>query len=313
VPNVLTTDSAAKCSRKQVIRISYAEPNFNLQHPADIATSALALLSVNSRLESAVLALPDEAWVRIGTARTNGAKIDVDDAPYIGDLTAISLYRSFKGNWERGGRLYGGWWMNLPKAERSLITIDGEATAELDYSRLHPTLLFARQGLRLSFDPYAIAGYSGNAIRDMGKRTFGRLVNSWKSLEPLRRNRSLTGSNASVRLNASHEDKSALPAGITFPHYLDLLMAPLAPIAMWFQSDAGMTLQREDSDLAIRILERLDHSGIVALPVHDSFIVKQSEVAYLRRVMTECFYERYFFNPAIKPFEDHKQPGPTVP
>ena len=298
---------AAKCSNKQVIRISHPDDKLNFQPPYDVAASTSALLSINNRLEIAVLALPDEAWARVGAARSKGVERDIGEDPYIGDIAAISLYRSFKGSWEKGGRLYGGWWINLPKTERSLITIDGEATTELDYSRLHPTLLFARQGLRLDFDPYVVAGYNKAAFRNMGKRTFGRLVNPWKSSKRLRRGFQFQapkppqqGAN-SLRLRASPEDKSALPSGMSFPQYLSLLTAHLASIAIWFGSDAGMTLQREDSDLAIRILGRLDQLGIVALPVHDSFIVKQSETSNLRKVMIECFKDRYFFEPLIKP------------
>lgn len=312
---------AVKCSRKQVIRIHSADANLDLRCPLDIAATASALISINERLDSVMLVLPDEAWGRIGAARTNHIKPEIDGDPYIGDLTAFSLYRSFKGNWDRGGRLYGGWWMNLPKAERGLITIDGEATAELDYAQLHPTLLFARQGLQLSFDPYCIKGHEGKAVRAMGKRTFNRLINPWrgKARKPVKLDQKSRYPNVvqlpfrPLKLRALPEDKTALPVSMDFQKFLDLFMPPLAPIAMYFWSDAGMALQREDSDLAISILERLDHAGIVALPVHDSFIVKQSEANYLRQAMTECFYERYFFNPIIKPLEDHKQASPTVP
>lgn len=296
----------AKCSCKHVIKITKANNNLDFKHPAEIAASALVLQSVNVRIGGAALELPDEAWARIGAARKKKVKGEPDEEPYSGDLTAISLYRSFKGNWGQGGRLYGGWWMNIPKAERRLITIDGEATAELDYSQLHPTLLFAREGLRLTYDPYAFAGFSGDTFRDMGKRTFGRLINRWKAgKHPWQGSRfqsgnALDGDAKPLRLQASKEDKSALPPGMSFQQYLGLLQSHLAPIAKWFGSDAGMTLQREDSDLAVSILQRLDQAGIVSLPVHDSFIVKQSEVTTLRQIMTECFFDRYRFNPVIK-------------
>lgn len=312
---------AVKCSRKQVIRINSADANLDFRHPIDIAATASALLSINLRLDGATLVLPDEAWARVGAARTKPTKREDDEDPYIGDLTAISLYRSFKGNWERGGRLYGGWWMNLPKTERSQITIDGEATTELDYGQLHPTLLFARQGLQLNFDPYSIKGHEEKAVRAMGKRTFNRLINPWKGKASKPAGLVHSSSCPSVvqppvqpfKLRALPIDKAALPNGMSFQQFLDLFLPPLAPIAMYFGSDAGMTLQREDSDLAISILEWLDHAGVVALPVHDSFIVKQSDANYLRQAMTECFYDRHFFNPIIKPLDDHKLASPTVP
>ena len=51
------------------------------------------------------------------------------------DLTNKSLFRQFNyGGFEAGGRMYGAWWVNCPSDLRPLITINGEATVELDFS-----------------------------------------------------------------------------------------------------------------------------------------------------------------------------------
>jgi hypothetical protein len=56
---------------------------------------------------------------------------------------------------------------------------------------------------------------------------------------------------------------------------LDAIRARHRPIAPCFGSGAGLRLQRRDADLAERVLLRLLRRGIVALPIHDSFIVRR--------------------------------------
>jgi len=56
---------------------------------------------------------------------------------------------------------------------------------------------------------------------------------------------------------------------------LDAIKARHRPIAPCFGSGAGLRLQRRDADLAERVLLRLLDQGIVALPIHDSFIVRR--------------------------------------
>jgi hypothetical protein len=297
----------AKCSTKNVIRMNHADSDCDVT-PPDVRASEAALIAINYRLETANIALPDQSWQHVAAVRNKGVNSHANGIdPYAGDLTALSLYRVFTGNWKRGGRLYGGWWMHLPKAERSLLTIDGEATAELDFGRLHPTLLYAREGLPLNVDPYSFNGHGGDQFRNMGKRTFSRLINS-KSNRKLTTKRggqapifSLAIKRDYTRIRANPEDIAALPTGMTFAAYVRLLTSHIAPIARWFGSDTGLTLQREDSDLAMRILSMLDQAGIVALPIHDSFIVKRSDVAYLRMAMTQCFKDSYSFDPIIMP------------
>lgn len=302
--------SDVRCSVKQVIRLS--RPELILEdRPADVQESESNLHGINRRLENAIIALPDAAWRRIRDARSRCDTLQADkDDPYAGDQTAVALHRVFTGNWQRGGRLYGGWWINLPKAERRLLTIDGETTIELDYARLHPTLLFARDRLPLTFDPYSFEGMTGDDHREMGKRTFSRLINpkivkasGHISRSPKTRT-PLTGKVPTTRMRATPEDYGILPAAITFQAYVGMMTTHLQPIARWFGSDVGMTLQREDSDLAIKVLSRLDRAGIVALPVHDSFIVKLSEVAQLRAAMVDCYQATYGLFPLIKPTDD---------
>lgn len=61
---------------------------------------------------------------------------------------AAPMTRIYNLNFRRGGRFYalGGGWQSLPKAVRKAVTINGEEVAELDYSALHPSILYAYVG-----------------------------------------------------------------------------------------------------------------------------------------------------------------------
>lgn len=257
--------------------------------PAEVVLSRAVIERINARLDAANIALPLEAWDRIRWQRDNeGEERDAYRA-YAGDETAKVLRRSFVRSWDRGGRIYGGWWMHLPKAERLKLTIDGEAVVELDYAQLHPTLLFLRAGQPLDFDPYAIPGLDREEVRDLGKRTFQRLIN-----------RKAERQGGEIRMRAAAGDADLLPPGVAFQAYLQLFKLRLAPIAQWFGTGVGVQLQREDSDLAVDILDRMDRAGAITLPIHDSFIVQAEHGALLEETMRETFYERFGAYPGIK-------------
>lgn len=252
--------------------------------PAAIAESRQAVERVNELLASAELHLPEDAWQRI--AEKLAPETSLTDQQrmyrqYVGDVSAKRLYRSFSENWEQGGRLYGGWWMGVPKEERRLIEIDGEATVELDYGQLHPTILFAKINRPLDFDPYEV----GPISRELGKETFMRLLNR----TPRRGGRYIR-----------KKGDAALPPGITAAECTALYKRHMAPVQHFFGLGMGLRLQREDSDLALAVLAKLTAPQVLALPIHDSFIVKQRHEPLLRAAMIECFTEMYRFRPVVK-------------
>src|SRR5690606_7160870 len=116
----------------------------SLPEPADVRASRSVLMRVNSALAEAAIALPESAWVRVIARYETFTEEEEGDRVLAGDVEATTLCRIFKGGWDRGGRLYGGWWINLPKSERRHRRINGEPTVERAYGRLHPTLLYAR-------------------------------------------------------------------------------------------------------------------------------------------------------------------------
>jgi hypothetical protein len=71
-------------------------------------------------------------------------------------------------------------------------------------------------------------------------------------------------------------------------------------IADAFGGGSGLRLQRADSDLALSIISNLMETGILALPVHDSFLVENENKDQLMIEMNNCYFNKFGFYPIIK-------------
>jgi len=176
------------------------------------------------------------------------------------------IYRRFSdAEQTAGGRFYGGWWQQVPRAVRRWICIDGDETVELDFKAQHPTLLYARKGLALMGDPYAVEGFS----RQNCKLAFNACLNAENI----------------VRARQALRQPSEVGAVPVDPRLADVIVERHPAIAEFFFSAAWRWLQRKDSEIASRIIARLLEHGITALAIHDSFIVARKYVANLEAAM----------------------------
>ncbi len=195
-----------------------------------------------------------------------------DDLLTIGDscvnLGNISLYRVFNEDWQHGGRLYGHYVQSLPKEIRRQLTINGEPVAEPDYPAHHLRILCALEGLPLARNPYDLAGWE----REIVKRAMLILINADTM-------RSAIGA-LIHRYGISGAEAAHLIREVKRKH---------APIARYFHSGAGGWLQRRDSDIAERVLHDLRRQGVVAMPIHDSFVVQERDEDRTRETMETAF------------------------
>jgi len=185
------------------------------------------------------------------------------------------LHRVFNRNsFSLGGRFYGGWWQNIPSECRADITIGGLPTIELDYPRLHPTLLYAEVGSAMYGDPYDLADWP----RDLVKTAFNTLVNADTREAAIRSIANGVGG------QGAYAKAKSLTGDIEARHPL---------IAQMFGSGAGLRLMRRDSDMAEALMLRLLKRGVVALPIHDSFIVpnRNSDKGELMEGMAESLHK----------------------
>jgi hypothetical protein len=256
--------------------------------PVDVEMSGQVMENVNSRILAARIEVPDDTWKRINARALDAMDLQEEDRADAGDQACRSLVRLFKNDWSHGGRLYGGWWMSLPKQERKLLTIDGEPVAELDYGQLHPSILYARVGEEVEGDTYTVHDWTGPEMRELGKTTFARMLNT----------KTDTGEARPIQIKPEDVDK--LPPGVTWEDYLRTFQGKLEPISEWFWIGEGLRLQREDSDVAVSVLEQMCERDIVTLPVHDSFIVQERHCHLLRNAMLMAYRERFYYTPIIK-------------
>jgi hypothetical protein len=191
------------------------------------------------------------------------------------DLTRTRLHRVFNNSsFNEGGRFYGGWWQGVPKRYRKFITIDNSPTRELDYSGLHPVMLYTNMGLSFPTEPYSIEGIDPS-FRGLIKTTFNSLINA-----PDRR---ISGP------TPWEQEEDPLPEGWTFEQIKQAIVERHLPIADYFYSGEGLKLQRIDSNIAADVMAEMMSRGKPVLPVHDSFIVYRGYYKMLREVMFDAY------------------------
>jgi hypothetical protein len=209
------------------------------------------------------------------------------------DLKQTALYRVFNNNnWSEGGRFYGGWWQTCPSELRSRITINDEATVELDYSGFLARALYHEEEFEYLDDPYLIPEIWEACIAS---------GEDWETIRP------------SIKLmlvaliNCDADDKIGgitglkLPKGITRKKAYELIEAHHPAIAHKFRSGAGLCMMWKESSICQQTLLEGVQARIPVLPIHDSYIVQDRYAGWLRDRM-EINYSNYFnlFKPIIK-------------
>ncbi|MFF9551216.1 hypothetical protein [Methylobacterium fujisawaense] len=184
------------------------------------------------------------------------------------------VYRVFgRGRFDKGGRLYGGFWQNLPKDRRRELLINGEISVEPDYEFLHPTILYAMRGAALVGDPYE-TGYF--------PRAHGKLA----------LNVSLNALSLALAVNAIMNKERVAPG--SWPHcrrytekLVEAVVARNKPIAGDIGADRGIDCMAIDSGMAVKVLKACAKADIPCLPVHDSFRVRARDEGRVTAIMAE--------------------------
>lgn len=206
-------------------------------------------------------------------------------------LEVPPLRRIFNGSFDRGGRLYchGASYQNMSSEQRREISvvIDGAAApvVELDYANLHISMAYCKAGRRLPLvDQYAIQGFDRGLVKVAVNTLFNAPTTQNGILavaEELLNDRKLRAASGLTSTDRApcRELAKGVVAAIETKHSV---------IKDYFGSDCGAAFQREDSDMAIKVLTRmLDTTGRCPLPVHDSFLVAETDADILGRTMTE--------------------------
>jgi hypothetical protein len=201
-------------------------------------------------------------------------------------------------NFHQGGRFYtdgpvGDHYQSLSEEERKCIEIDGEPTIELDFSGLHPRLLYVREGIQYDDDPYT-AVCDDPELRPIMKVMFLELLNSDSEKEAV--------AAANKDLHDNYDYYLALQRrGLKVKRDLIPMWKDAhKPISKYFCSGAGLRAQNLDAKIALRILDYFASRDIPILGIHDSFIVQRRFKRRLHMVMNRSYQEQTGFKCPIK-------------
>ena len=185
------------------------------------------------------------------------------------------LHRVFNNStFEDGGRFYGGWWQGIPSRLRPFITINGKETVELDYSSIHPRMLYAHIGMECPDDPYDVG--LDPKYRDLIKKAFNALINASGRIQQF---------NNPEDGPVFDEDE----IGMSWNEFLKHIKSYHPKLKGLFGTGIGLKFQRIDSDIAEATMLHFARQNIPVLPVHDSFIMHHGYEDELRSVMTKEF------------------------
>lgn len=210
---------------------------------------------------------------------------------YQPELIQTDLYRLFNDDFDRTGRMYGGWWQDAPKTVRPFITINGNPTVELDFSGCAIRMLYHDAGFECPDDPYELGPVTAYAIehgidarvyRDALKVVLQAIINGKRPANVIRKH-----------------NLQLLPT-ITPSQIVRLLKEKHFLIADFFGSGAGIYLQRKESDLALEIITAMRLAGAVCLPVHDSFLTDRGNEGLLRQIMASHYDWMFHHEPVIE-------------
>ncbi len=187
------------------------------------------------------------------------------------DPTAFNLH----------GRLYGAFWISMPKAQRGGLTINGEPIADLDYASMFPRLAYARVGTEpLTGDLYAIPGLE--AHRAGVKAGLSALLSTETEMTRL-----------------PPKVKEALPARWRASRFRDAIAQKHPALVPLFGRDIAMDLMFTESCILVAVLLRLARMGIAALPMHDGVMVPSHHAEAVRTTMVNVGRERALKIPVV--------------
>jgi hypothetical protein len=180
-----------------------------------------------------------------------------------------SVYRVCNRALTLGGRMFGGWWQQVRSRDRkdkaqerggvapSWFVIDGERAVEADYEQLHPRLLYAMAGEAQDGNAYTIEGWK----RKDAKIAFNVMLNAPTYEKAL--------GAVAEKLEGDRKAAAAIIEAVKARH---------PRVAGYMHSGVGLRLQHIDSRMAQDVLQELTvDKGLPCLPVHDSFIVRESD------------------------------------
>jgi len=251
----------------------------------DLLGDSLVMRSDKVNGEARNLPLPDSEFVtklRTEMSELNSwlAKADLeyltaeDDRVDLGQRYLRRIFN--QGSLDKGGRLYGGFWQDLSREKRSMLLIDGQPIASVDFAQMSVRLSYAQVGAPIPTDGvddlYSVVGLGGS--RDGVKLVMNALLAADK-----------------IPQRMPQGTREYFPARVKIADIIEAISRRHPALAQLFGSAQSGTHQHIESRVILRVMARLRDLGVVALPVHDCVLVPWSNAALAKAVMEQMFEE----------------------
>jgi hypothetical protein len=254
------------------------------------------LMAYNLLLDRTFIDIPDLGDPPVVVSENTVRRARRKDGRPVDQFRRVTISQSRKrivrifsnGSWNQGGRFWHGFWMDLRAEDRRRLHINGNPTVELDYTGLHPVLLYAEAGIdywsTTDSDPYELVEVvdpvTGTLVsRDIVKAFVLVMLNAKNKLSGFRAVRNnLAGQTGKVRLSDKLLDRM-----------VERLVAVHPPFTDKLGSGSGDRLMNLDGRITDHIIDKLTRSGIPVLSIHDSYIVEEQNQDLLRQTMVDAF------------------------
>jgi len=191
-------------------------------------------------------------------------------------------------------------YQGLGEQERAEITINGEPIIELDFSGLHPHLLYAKEGIQFSGDPYSLV-FNNPRFRSFLKEALLSLLNAtgiWVQNKKTKTKWFVKAENvaqAGINQRMGYDinlKQDLISNGISnAKDVIDTFKKAHKPIAHYFccDNEIGLKIMNLDAQIALDIVDHFAKQGIPILAVHDSFIVQHKHKDELELTMNDVY------------------------
>lgn len=174
-----------------------------------------------------------------------------------------------------GGRLYGGFWQTMSKADRfETLLIDDEDCVELDYGQMGLRIAYGSVGIDPGPDDlYNLPGLEVD--RDGVKKVINAMLAADKRLTQM-----------------PQGTRKHFPKTLKFVAIRDAIEERHRDIQHLFYVGHVHAIMFAESQLMVHLLLRLKDAGITALPIHDALLVADSRKMDAKAIMLETFRDR---------------------
>jgi hypothetical protein len=199
------------------------------------------------------------------------------------DVTRTRYSRTYRSTkFDEGGRFYGPWWQNMKRQLRPSLLINGKETVELDYGAMFVHLAYSMEGVSYwdsnNSDPYDLP-----SMPDLDRRISKLvLLFSFNNNTETRLIRAVNSKLREEGINKGDVDLKAVLQAHRKKH---------SAIETMILSECGNELMTLEGKVSEYVIERMTKAEIVALNVHDSFVVEEVHKETLFQSMLDAFLE----------------------